>query len=189
MHQLNYPAAWHLNEGLVTGRAPRSAHPYITPSQLLRTRDGWIFVMAQTQRFWELLCEKLGRIDLLSNSDFKDIPSRKKNREKLTAILDEEFSKDKTENWLRVLRGVVPCGPVYDMSEALRNPYFLERGGVQVIDHPDRPGFKLVASPFRTGEALPARPAPKLGQHTDALLRELGYGAQDIRDLKQARAI
>ena len=84
MHQLNYPAAWYLNEGLVTGRAPRSAHPYIAPSQLYRTRDGWIFIMAQTQRFWELLCEKLNRPDLSSSSDFLDIPSRSRNRDRLT---------------------------------------------------------------------------------------------------------
>ena len=56
LHQLSYPAAWYLNEGLVTTRMPRSAHPYLVPSQLYRTRDGWIFFMCQTQRFWELLC-------------------------------------------------------------------------------------------------------------------------------------
>ena len=189
MHQLNYPAAWYLNEGLVTGRAPRSAHPYIAPSQLYRTRDGWIFIMAQTQRFWELLCEKLGRPDLVSSSDFLDIPSRRKNRDKLTDILDLEFGRRNTAEWLDILRGTVPCGPVYDLAQALQNPYFLERGGVQILDHPDKPGFKLVASPFRLGEALPARPAPKLGQHTRELLGELGYNDREIRDLKQAGAI
>lgn len=189
MHQLNYPAAWYLNEGLVTGRAPRSAHPYIAPSQLYRTQDGWIFIMAQTQRFWELLCAKLGRPELLSCADFLDVPSRRKNRDELTRVLDEEFAKQITEYWIKELSGTVPCGPVYDMAQALDNPYFLERGGVQVFDHPDRPGFKLVASPIRVGEPLPARPAPKLGQHTDALLRELGYGAQDIGELKQVKAV
>ena len=189
MHQLNYPAAWYLNEGLVTGRAPRSAHPYIAPSQLYRTRDGWIFIMAQTQRFWELLCEKLGRPDLVSSSDFLDIPSRRKNRDKLTDILDLEFGRRNTTEWLQILRGTVPCGPVYDVAQALENPYFLERGGVQILDHPDKPGFKLVASPFRLGEAPPARPAPKLGQHTHELLAELGYNDREIRDLKQAGAI
>ncbi len=173
----------------MTGRAPRSAHPYIAPSQLYRTRDGWIFIMAQTQRFWELLCAKLGRPDLSSSADFLDIPSRRKNRDELTRVLDEEFAKQSTEYWIKDLSGTVPCGPVYDMAQALDNPYFLARDGVQVFDHPDRPGFKLVASPIRVGEPLPARPAPKLGQHTDALLRELGYGAQDIRDLKQAKAV
>ena len=83
----------------------------------------------------------------------------------------------------------MPCGPVYDMTEALRNPYFLERGGVQVFDHPDRPGFKLVASPFRIGEPLPVRPAPKLGQHTEELLQELGFGPSEIFQLKNEKII
>jgi succinate---hydroxymethylglutarate CoA-transferase len=189
MHQLNYPAAWYLNEKLVTGRAPRSAHPYIGPSQLYRTKDGWIFIMAQTQRFWELLCEKLGRPDLAANPDFVDIASRKKNRDSLTKILDGEFSKEKTGDWLQKLRGTVPCGPVYDMAQALENPYFLERGGVQVLDHPDRPGFKLVASPFRIGEPLPARPAPKLGEHTDQLLKGLGFSESEIESLRKEGVI
>ena len=187
MHQLNYPAAWYLNEKLVTGRAPRSAHPFIAPSQLYRAKDGWIFVMAQTQRFWEVLCDALGRAEL--KKTYPDFAARREHRDELTRILDAEFGKRTSAEWLERLRGTVPCGPVYDVAEALENPYFLERGGVQVFDHPDRPGFKLVASPFRIGEPLPARPAPKLGEHTDALLRELGYADADIAQLKAAKAI
>jgi crotonobetainyl-CoA:carnitine CoA-transferase CaiB-like acyl-CoA transferase len=187
MHQLNYPAAWYLNEKLVTGRAPRSAHPFIVPSQLYRTKDGWLFVMAQTQRFWELLCERLGRVDL--KAQYPDFVARREHRDELTQILDAEFGKRTTAQWLEQLRGTIPCAPVYDMAQALENPYFLERGGVQVFDHPDQPGFKLVASPFRLDEPLPARPAPKLGEHTDALLRELGYGEAEILKLKAQRAV
>ena len=184
MHQLNYPAAWYLNEGLVTGRAPRSAHPFIAPSQLYRTQDGWIFIMAQTQRFWELLCDALGRGDLKARPEFRDFAARREHRDELTRVLDEEFSKRETGYWLKALRGTVPCSPVYDLPKALDNPYFLGRGGVQVFDHPDKPGFKLVASPFRIGEPLPARPAPKLGQHTEELLKELGYSPREISDMK-----
>jgi crotonobetainyl-CoA:carnitine CoA-transferase CaiB-like acyl-CoA transferase len=187
MHQLNYPAAWYLNEKLVTGRAPRSAHPFIVPSQLYRTKDGWLFVMAQTQRFWEVLCEKLGRAEL--KEKYPDFAARREHRDALTQILDAEFGKRTTAQWLEQLRGTIPCAPVYDMAQALENPYFLERGGVQVFDHPDQPGFKLVASPFRLDEPLPARPAPKLGEHTDALLRELGYGEAEIVKLKAQRAV
>ena len=187
MHQLNYPAAWYLNEGLVTGRAPRSAHPFIAPSQLLRTADGWIFVMAQTQRFWELLCDALGRADLKDR--YASFELRREHRDDLTRMLDEEFAKQKTEYWLKRLSGTVPCGPVYDLPRALENPYFLERGGVQVFDHPEKPGFKLVASPFRLGEALPARPAPRLGQHTDELLQELGYASDEILRLKKEKIV
>ena len=189
MHQLNYPAAWYLNEGLATGRAPRSAHPFIAPSQLYRTQDGWIFVMAQTQRFWELLCDRLGRPDLRARREFLDYASRREHREELTRVLDEVFGTRTTVKWLSQLQGVIPCGPVHDLAQALENPYFLERGGVQVFDHPQKPGFKLVASPFRVGEPLPASPAPKLGAHTDALLHELGYGAAEIAQLKASGAI
>lgn len=187
MHMLNYPAAWYLNEALQTKREPRSAHPFIVPSQLYRTQDGWIFIMAQTQRFWELLCDKLGRPDL--KADFRDYAARRERRDELTKILDTEFGKRSTAAWLEALQGSVPCGPVYDMAKALENPYFLERGGVQVFDHPDKPGFKLVASPFRIGEPLPARPAPKLGEHTDALLREIGYADAEIARLKASGAV
>ena len=187
MHQLNYPAAWYLNEKLVTGRAPRSAHPFIVPSQLYRTRDGWIFVMAQTQRFWEVLCDALGRAELIKT--YPDFAARRAQRDELTKILDAEFGKRPTAEWLERLRGTIPCAPVYDMAQALQNPYFLERGGVQVFDHPDRPGFKLVASPFRLDEPLPAKPAPKLGEHTEALLAELGYGEAEITRLKQEKVV
>ncbi|MGE5825238.1 MAG: CaiB/BaiF CoA transferase family protein [Bacteroidota bacterium] len=187
MHQLNYPAAWYLNEGLVTGRAPRSAHPFIVPSQLYRTQDGWIFIMAQTQRFWETLCDALGRADL--KVKYPSFEARREHRDELTRVLDEEFAKHKTEHWLKTLRGTVPCGPVYDLAQALDNPYFLERGGVQVFDHPERPGFKLVASPFRIGESLPARPAPTLGEHTEELLKELGYSPREISELKNERVV
>jgi len=187
MHELNYPAAWYLNDGLVTARAPRSAHPFIAPSQLLRTRDGWIFVMAQTQRFWELLCDQLGRADLKAR--YPDFAARREHRDEITRILDAEFAARPTQEWLAKLRGTVPCGPVYDMAQALENPYFRERGGVQVFDHPVRPGFKLVASPIRLDEPLPASPAPGLGQHTEELLRELGLSAIEIAALKKEKVV
>jgi crotonobetainyl-CoA:carnitine CoA-transferase CaiB-like acyl-CoA transferase len=187
MHLLNYPAAWYLNGGLETSRVARSAHPFIAPSQLVRTRDGWIFIMAQTQRFWELLCDQLGRADL--KETYPDFAARREHRDELTRIFDGIFSAHTAQEWLEKLRGKIPCGPVYDMAQALENPYFLERGGVQVLDHPDKPGFKLVASPFRLGEPLPASPAPKLGEHTEALLGSLGFSSDDIDTLKREKAI
>ena len=64
MHQLTYPGLWYLNEGDVSARAPRSAHLSLAPVQTFPTRDGWIFVMCMTQKFWESLCEATGRRDL-----------------------------------------------------------------------------------------------------------------------------
>ncbi|HEY5637721.1 MAG TPA: CoA transferase [Burkholderiales bacterium] len=189
MHQLNYPAAWYLNEGHVTGRTPRSGHPSIVPSQLYRTKDGWLFIMAQKQMFWERLCDALGRADLKADAAYRTPAARLAHREALTQALDAAFAQRDTGEWLALLSGSVPCGPVYDLAQALDNPYFLERDGVQVFDHPGRPGFKLVASPFRLREPRPARPAPGLGEHTEALLAEAGYDTGEIEQLKRAGAI
>ncbi|MGH6898591.1 MAG: CaiB/BaiF CoA transferase family protein [Geminicoccaceae bacterium] len=185
MHQLSYPATWYLNEGLLTTRVARSAHPYLAPSQLYRTKDGWIFFMCQTQRFWELLCDKIGRPELTQEPAFRDQAARHAHRDQLTEVLDAALSAKTTAEWLEVLRGEVPCAPVNDLRRALESPFLAERAGVQSIDHPDKPDLKLLASPIRTAADVPSRPAPKLGQDTDALLEELGYDPAEIEDLRR----
>jgi crotonobetainyl-CoA:carnitine CoA-transferase CaiB-like acyl-CoA transferase len=184
MHQLSYPATWYLNEGQETTRLSRSAHPYLVPSQLYRTRDGWIFFMCQTQRFWELLCEKIRRSELTRDPAFRDQAARHRNRDLLTQVLDDALAARTTAEWLDVLGGAVPCAPVNDLRQALGNPFLAEREGVQSVDHSDHPDLKLLASPIRAGAAVPNRPAPKLGEHTDALLEELGYDPAAIEDLR-----
>jgi crotonobetainyl-CoA:carnitine CoA-transferase CaiB-like acyl-CoA transferase len=184
MHQLSYPATWYLNEGLVTTRLPRSAHPYLVPSQLYRTRDGWIFLMCQTQRFWELLCARIGRPELTLDPAYSDQAARHANRDRLTEVLDAALGDRTTAEWLEALGGEVPCAPVHDLRQALESPFLAERGGVRSVDHPDRRGLKLLGSPIRAGAEVPDRPAPKLGEHTDALLEELGYDALAIADLR-----
>src|SRR5262249_47594601 len=80
IHQTTYPAAWYLNHGQVTTRLPRSAHPSLAPSQLFPTSDGWLFIMCQTQRFWELLCDRLERPELKSDPRFATQGGRRDNR-------------------------------------------------------------------------------------------------------------
>ena len=165
LHQLSYPAAWYLNEGLVTTRMPRSAHPYLVPSQLYRTKDGWIFFMCQTQRFWELLCERIGCPDLIDDPHYRDQAARHAHRDRLTEVLDEALSGRTTAEWLEALGGAVPCAPVYDLKEALDNPFVAEREGVQVFDHPDQARLQAGGEPDphgRGGAGPPgaeARPA------------------------------
>ncbi len=189
MHQLSYPAVWYLNSGRVTARMARSAHPYVVPCQLYRTKDGWIYLMCQTHRFWELVCQMIGRPELAENPDYQGYENRDRQRDRLTEIFDEALSARTTAEWIEHFAGAVPAAPVHDLAQALENPYFLARGGIAALDHPDLPGLKTVASPFRLTDAIPTRPAPKLGQHTEALLGELGYDAAEIAALREGDVI
>ena len=113
--------------------------------------------MCQTQRFWEILCEKIGRPELTRDPAYRDREARHANRDRLTCVLDETLSARTTAEWLEVMGGAVPCAPVYDLPQALDNPFHLEREGIQRLDHPDHDGLKVVASPIRMGAKAPAR--------------------------------
>jgi crotonobetainyl-CoA:carnitine CoA-transferase CaiB-like acyl-CoA transferase len=190
LHQLTYPGIWYLNEGLVTGRVPRGAHPSITPSQLQKTKDGWVFVMCQSPKFWELLIDALGRPDLAKDARFADMAARLANRDVLTRLLDEIFETRTTAEWIDRLKGIVPVGPVYDLAQALDNPFLAETQMVQTVPHPDRPDMRALANPIRIdGRRLPSRHAPKLGQDTAAILAEIGRSPAEIAALRDAGAI
>jgi succinate---hydroxymethylglutarate CoA-transferase len=190
LFNLNYPGTWYLNTGTVQGREPRSAHPSLVPSQLYRAADGWIFVMCNKEKFWPLLAAELGHPEWGDDPRFCDFPSRLKNRDELTVLLDQAFSRNETAYWLERLAGKVPVAPVNDVARALDNPYVAERGSVQEFRYPDGRAARLIASPIRVSDAeLPRRAAPALGADTDALLTELGYGKEMIADLRMHKII
>ncbi|MCC7483712.1 MAG: CoA transferase [Burkholderiales bacterium] len=190
LHNVSYLATWYLNEAVVTGRLPRSAHPSLTPCQLYRTRDGWIYLMCNKEKFWPALCEKLGRPQWSEDARFRRFPERLKHRDLVTELLDGELSRRTTAEWLAVFAGAVPAAPINDLAEALTNPFVTEHGRLQAIPHATRGSYRMVAPPVRSaGEDAPARPAPGLGEHTDELLREIGYDAARVRALREAGVI
>jgi crotonobetainyl-CoA:carnitine CoA-transferase CaiB-like acyl-CoA transferase len=190
LHQLSYPGNWYLNEGLNTGRMPRSSHPSAVPVQLFETADGWIFVMCMTQKFWVVLVQEMGRRDLEAHPDFATPEARRKNRDRLTVVLDEEFRRATTADWLKRLNGLLPAAPVYDLAQALDNPYLRTIGMVRNVPHPARADFRALANPIKLdGARLPSRTASTLGADTEALLRECGYDADGIAALQAAGAL
>jgi crotonobetainyl-CoA:carnitine CoA-transferase CaiB-like acyl-CoA transferase len=185
-----YLATWYLNEGVVTGRLPRSAHPALTPCQLYRTRDGWIYIMCNKEKFWPALCAKLERPEWIEDARFRRFPDRLRHRELLTGMLDRELERGTTAEWLERFAGVVPAAPINDLPQALENPFVTEHGRLQTLPHPTRGSFRMVASPVRCGsEEPPAHPAPGLGAHTEELLQEIGYDNARIRALREAKVI
>ena len=189
LHQLSYPGTWFLNDGLVTERMPRSAHPTATPVQLFRTADGWIFLMCMTEKFWQELMRAVDAPHIAGDTRFATMPLRREHRESLTPLLDAVFEQDTTQHWLVKLQGVLPAAPVYDMPQALQNPFPIATSMIRSTPHPLRPDFRSFSNPIKLdGERLPARSAPALGADTDAVLKELGYTNEEIVDLR-ARGI
>ncbi len=186
---LNYLAAWYLNGGHAQGREPRGAHPSLTPSQLYRTADGWIFIMCNKQKFWPALCEKLGRPQWSNDPRFATFKVRLENRAELTRLLDEALSARNTSAWLAHFAGSVPAAPVHDVAHALDSEYVTMEDRVWSYAHPHG-DFRMVPPAFRfPDEIMPRRGAPALGADTDAVLSELGYAADRIATLRAAGVI
>jgi crotonobetainyl-CoA:carnitine CoA-transferase CaiB-like acyl-CoA transferase len=191
MHNLGYVATWYLNAGVVTNREPRSSHPSLTPSQLCRTKDGWLFLMCNKEKFWPALAEALGKPEWSTDPDYATFAARLKNRERITAELDAVLMTATTEEWMSRLRGKVPIAPVYDVRQALDNPFVAEQQLVLDFEHPEHGNIRGVASPVRVdgGDTQPRRAAPRLGEDTDALLEELGYAPHAIGALREQAAV
>lgn len=174
LHNLSYLGTWYMNDGVRTERQPRSAHPSLTPSQLYRTGDGWIFIMCNKEKFWPVLAQAIGRPEWADDPRYADFKARLQNREQLTHELDEILSARSTAEWMQAFGGKVPAAPVYDVAQALDNPYVKEQEFITEVPHPVRGTIKTLACPIRVpGETLPARPAPRLGADTLDILQSL----------------
>jgi succinate---hydroxymethylglutarate CoA-transferase len=190
LHNLNYPGTWFLNAGAVTGRTPRSSHPSLTPSQLYRTRDGWIFIMCNKEKFWGLLAEALGKPEWANDPAFATFKARLANRERVTQMLDAALMTRTTAEWIEQLAGKVPASPVYDVAQALQSDFVAERDGVVDYRYPDGRSARMIAGPIRVpGAGLPARAAPAMGADTDAELRGAGYSDAQIAALRASGVI
>ena len=187
LHNLSYLAVWYLNGGHVQGREPRSGHPSLTPSQLYRTRDGWIFIMINKENFWAPLCEGVGKPEWVRDPRFATFKSRLDNRVELNRLLDEALSARTTPEWMEAFAGKVPAAPVLDIAQALGNPFVRERGGTNAFTGSPHGGdIRMVASPIRVpGEDIPTRAAPGLGADTDDVLGSLGYSSDAIAALRK----
>jgi crotonobetainyl-CoA:carnitine CoA-transferase CaiB-like acyl-CoA transferase len=171
LHQLGYTAIWYLNEGYTPDRQTRSAHFSVAPVQTFPTADGWIFVMCLTDKFWNALLEVLGRKDLDADARFANQAARLANREALTEALDAEFRKHPNAHWLKALGGILPVAPVFDMEQALENPFLRTTGMVSHVPHPARADMRVLANPIKiNGQRLSQQVCSPVGGDNNELL-------------------
>lgn len=190
MHNLAYVATWYLNGGHVTKRLPRSAHPSLVPSQLYKTKDGWIFIMCNKEKFWPILARELGRPELAEHPDYRTFADRLKNKAQFDQLIESIFIQKTTSQWMSGFEGKVPAAPVYDVAQALDNPFFREREGVVAAQAGNGEQYLGVASPIRCPDVpLPQRAAPPLGAHTLEVLRDAGLTDQQIQYLQEKKVV
>jgi succinate---hydroxymethylglutarate CoA-transferase len=190
LHNLNYPGTWYLNKSVNTGRTTRSSHPSLTPSQLYRTKDGWIFLMCNKEKFWGVLSDALGHSEWRDDPRFIDFPSRLKNRDLVTEMLDQVLMKKTTQQWMDIFGGTVPASPVNDIASALDSEFIQDRECLADFLYPDGQKAKMIRSPIRLkGQDLPLKAAPKMGENTQEILSQSGFSQDQIEKLRSLGVI
>ncbi len=171
---LSYFAIWSLNRGWAPRRVADSGHQTLVPAQNFQTRDGWMVVFCNKEKFWEALVDALELPELARDPRFTSFTDRLANKEALLAGLKPRFLTRTTSEWLARLQGRVPCAPVNSMGEALADEHVRQRGMIVEVEHPVFGRLREVGSPIRTaGAAAPRAPGPRLGEHTAAILRDI----------------
>ena len=173
-----------------TGKSPGplgSAHPLTAPYQAFKTKDNWITIGASNQNNWMNSLNAIERVDLQEDDRFKDNNSRMKNLEALAPILQEELLKKTSNEWIKIFdeKGL-PCGPINSITEMYNDPHTLDRKMVIEVDNKKAGKSKAIGMPIKFSEtnANTEIGAPNFGQHTDEILIQFGYSAEQIKDYK-----
>ncbi len=167
--------------------ATGTRHRRSTPYQAYKTQDGYVTVGANNNKLWSNFCNiVVEKPEWLDDSRFNPLSARLKNIDELEREIEAVLTTKPTAHWMQKLdEAAVPGGPVYTYEQILADPHIKARKMVMEMDHPKIGRMKAMGIPVKsTGELLEIRePAPWLGQHTDEVLRDIGYNAADIAKL------
>ncbi|HUP31344.1 MAG TPA: CoA transferase [Usitatibacter sp.] len=169
-----------------------SAHILTAPYQAFPTADGWINVGGANQPNWERIVKVIGRPELAADPRFRSNGDRMRNLAELTPLIAERLRERSSAEWIRDFEEAgVPVGPVNRIGDMLADPQVAAREMVVEVEHPVAGRVKAIGMPVKFGETPAAitRAAPTLGQHTDAILATLGYGAAEIARLRSDGAV
>jgi len=188
---LDFQAARWLIDGEIPPQAGND-HPTGIPTGVFTTADGHINIAASGQVMYRRLCEAIGARHLIDDPRFQTLATRSKNRKAMNAELDRVLVTKSSAEWIEALnRAGVPSGPIYNIKQVFEDPQIQHLGMAQPVRHPERGEMRVQGLPAalsRTPGAI-RRPAPRHGEHTDEILRELGYGPEDIAALRTACAV
>ncbi len=186
-------SVWHAARYFATGEVVGplgSAHPSSAPYQAFQGADGqWFVLSAAPQHLWDRLCELIERPDLAADPRFGSNADRVTHREAIAAELEPVFRRRAAADWLAVLETAgIPAGPVNRLDQLFADPHLRSREMVVELAHPTVGRHRVLGIPVKLS-ATPGAirgPAPRLGEHTEEVLRGLGYSADDARALHEA---
>jgi len=188
---------WAVSNYMIAGQEPMAMgneNISASPSGLFRTGDGMLNIAANKQEQFVILCDLVGRPDLVADPRFIDRDARKRNRYALRAELETGLAAKSARDWETLLNDAgVPAGSVMTVPEILEHPQLHDRNLVYTFEEVpgvDRP-VSIVRSGFRLGGGDPraAFAPPALGADTDALLAELGLSGEEIAALRERRVV
>jgi crotonobetainyl-CoA:carnitine CoA-transferase CaiB-like acyl-CoA transferase len=160
-------------------------------ANLFRARESWLLLAVNSDKQYEALMTEIGRADVLDDSRFSDWFQRKENEAALRAIIEEALSAADSKTWEKRLNDAgAPCASIWRIEEVIDHPQIVARNAVQTVDTDYGP-LRLMGSGFQMahgGGKLDHAPPP-LGQHTEEVLREVGYSAEDMARLRRDAVI
>lgn len=173
----------------MSGELPKpigSALAAFSPYQAFACKDGYVFIGASTERFWKTLCTLLKMEHLLEDTRFATNEDRVKNRDHLTELIETALCEVERDEIVEKLREAgMPCGPVLDVGQVLKDRHIMARDVLKSWDHPEFRHVTQVKTPITENGVMPEilSPSPFLGQHTREVLKELGYSRSEIERL------
>jgi crotonobetainyl-CoA:carnitine CoA-transferase CaiB-like acyl-CoA transferase len=168
-----------------------NGHPDLVPYQAFEATDGHFIVACLTNAFYKRLCQGLGRPDLIEDERFKSNNVRCKHRAEIVGILQEIFRGNTCDHWIQLCEdNDLPACRVNGLPDLFALEQLKATGSVADWEHPTHGPFRTMNVPVHLSETPGSLriPPPGLGEHTDAVLRELGKSDEDIRTLREEGA-
>ncbi len=187
--------SYHAMGYLASGAVPQpqgSGTAMIVPYQAFRTADGWALIGAPSDTIFARLLAALGAPELARDERYRDNPSRVEHREALIEALTARTRERKTAELIDVLRaGGVPCAPILTMDAVMQEPQTLASGMLVGAPPPRLPDYRSFALPIQWDGRRPGvrRVPPRLGEHSEDVLTQLGYTRDDVRSLRARKVI